>query len=84
MDAECPKAAIEDQYIQLYSLQEKNKTKTDNQKTSIKKPSEQKSTKVILKNVDNGKKFYLLRGPPSAMAVTDYWAQENHQEEENE
>lgn len=32
MDAECPKAAIEDQYIQLYSLQEKNKTKTDKSK----------------------------------------------------
>lgn len=32
MDAECPKAAIEDQYIQLYSLQKKNKTKTDKSK----------------------------------------------------
>lgn len=32
MDAECPKAAIEDQYIQFYSLQEKNKTKTDKSK----------------------------------------------------
>lgn len=32
MDAECPKAAIEDQYIQLYSLQEQNKTKTDKSK----------------------------------------------------
>lgn len=32
MDAECPKVAIEDQYIQLYSLQEKNKTKTDKSK----------------------------------------------------
>lgn len=30
------------------------------------------------------KKSYLLRRPPSAMEVTDYWAQENHQEEENE
>lgn len=42
------------------------------------------SKSYIKKNVDNGKKAYLLRGPPSAMAVTDYWAQENHQEEENE